>query len=149
MCAEQASHLQDDARRGARALYGEMRAIRREQGLLVAELVWNEMRAWEIKTRLEHDKEILPPEEQDALRADLSRRLEHIASMAHWERGADRSFQEAGRRLLELLDRTGPMHDELEDLDELLARPGLEHIARAAAAELGVEPEASGQAAGA
>ncbi|MBN2170942.1 MAG: hypothetical protein JW819_06465 [Candidatus Krumholzibacteriota bacterium] len=149
MSAEHAREPQEEARHGARTLYGEMRAIRHEQGLLVAELVWNEMRAWEIKTRLQHDGESLPPEEQEALRTDLARRLEYIATMADWERGADRSFQEAGRRLRELLDSAGAMQDELEGLDELLARPGLESIARAAAAELGIESGVSGQAAGA
>jgi len=149
MCTEHAGNPQDEARQRARTLYGEMRSIRREQGLLVAELVWNEMRAWEIRTRLEHDGESLPSAEADALRDDLARRLEYIARMADWERGADRAFQEAGRRLRELLDRDGSPRGDLEDLDELLARPGLEAIARAAAAELGIESGASGQAAGA
>lgn len=120
----------------ARELRDALLALRHEQSLLVAELVWNEMRAREIRDRL--DSRELPAAERDALARDLHRRLELIRSLARWEQGADRSYRRHWEALAALWAADGALAALLPELGEALAQRGLDAIARAAAAELGL-----------
>ena len=117
----------------ARELWDALKALRREQGLIIAELVWNEMRAWEIKGLLDSPEE---PEDREALETDLHRRCNLVRSLAQWERKADRSYRRQHERLGELLESDPTAGKGLEGLSELMAKKGLESIARAAAADL-------------
>ncbi len=107
----------------------ELRVLRHEQGLIIAELVWNEMRAWEIRGLLEGDPEV---EEAEALQKDYSKRCKLIRSIAQWERGADQSYRRLRDRLLELLAASGKLEDDVT------VQPTLANIARDAAQELGL-----------
>lgn len=122
----------------ARELRDALRALRREQGLIIAELVWNEMRAWEIRGLLEGPAR-LDDTRRGELERDLAKRCTLIRSLAQWERSADTDYQRLRRRLLELGERQPACLDELEDAAELLGKPGLTVIARAAAQELGLD----------
>lgn len=108
-------------------LEDELRILRHEQGLIIAELVWNEMRAWEIRGLLEGGP---AAEEREDLRKDYRKRCELIRSIAQWERGADQSYRRLRMRLKELLAAAG----RKRDVDSI--EPALASIARDAAAEL-------------
>lgn len=122
----------------ARELRDGLLALRREQGLLVAELVWNEMRAKEIRLRLEAPPSPLPPIERSRLAQDLHRRIELIRSLARWEADADRSYRRQRELLAALVAADPELATALPDCAELLGARGLEAIARAAARELGL-----------
>ncbi len=117
----------------ARELRDALKALRREQGLIIAELVWNEMRAWEIKGLLDAPEE---PEDRTDLEKDLHRRCNLVRSLAQWERKADQSYRRQHLRLKELFESDPDACANLEGLSELMARKGLESIARAAADDL-------------
>ncbi len=114
---------------GITELKEELRVLRREQGLIIAELVWNEMRAWEIRGLLEGDP---GSEETEELQRDYSKRCKLIRSIAQWERGADQSYRRKRDRLQELLAASGDV------LDDVTVQPTLANIARDAANELGL-----------
>ncbi len=107
----------------------ELRSMRREQGLIIAELVWNEMRAWEIRGLLDENPE---PEKEGELRKDYIKRCRLIRSIAQWERGADQSYRLLQEHLDKLLTESGMPSDES------LSKPGLASIARDAAQDLGL-----------
>jgi hypothetical protein len=132
-----ARQVKDRSQAGSRAidLGTHLRAIRREQGQLVAELVWNEMRAWEIKCRLEDGE---GGANRSELERDLDKRLALIQSMAEWEEAADLSLGKLRARLRKLLDEFPEFGDEAPDLLGLCEEPGLEPIARGAACDLGL-----------
>ncbi len=134
MKAHQTTNRSQASRR-AEDLSTHMRAIRREQGLLVAELVWNEMRAWEIRGKLDSK---CSPEDRNSLMNDLDKRLGLIRSMAEWEESADQSLGKLRVRLkLLLIDNPG-LESEIADLREISRDSGLESIARSAAIDLGL-----------
>lgn len=115
-----------------------LQALRREQGLIIAELVWNEMRAWEIKGLLDARGDTKSEKEREALRKDLSRRSSLIRSLAQWERSADQSYRRQRAQLEEILGKSDESAEPGDGRAELLAVKGLDSIARAAAAELGL-----------
>jgi len=119
----------------ARELRDALLALRREQALLVTELVWNEMRAQEIRERLGSQAATA---EREALERDLHRRLELIRSLARWEQAADRSYGRQWEALAALCASEPALAAELPDLETALAQRGLETIARAAARDLGL-----------
>jgi len=120
------------------ALREALLALRREQGLLVAELVWNEMRAKEIQLRLETAPSPAEPAERAQLARDLRRRLELIRSLARWEQDADRSYRRQQQSLAALVSADPALIADLPEGPALLTGGGLEAIARSAAAELGL-----------
>jgi hypothetical protein len=107
----------------------ELRVLRHEQGLIIAELVWNEMRAWEIRGLLEGNPD---GEQTEELRKDYHKRCNLIRSIAQWERGADQSYRRLRERLKDLLSASGQI------LENSAIEPGLTCIARDAAEELGL-----------
>jgi hypothetical protein len=133
--SQQATQWQSSSVR-ARELRDALLALRREQGLLVAELVWNEMRAREDRERLA----ALPAgaTERAALERDLRRRLELIRSLARWERDADRSYGRHWEALATLAGGDAGLAAALPQLEQALAEPRLASIARAAAHDLGL-----------
>ncbi len=120
----------------ARELRDALLALRREQGLLVTELVWNEMRAREIREQL--TRQTPSPAERRALERDLHRRLELVRALARWEQAADRSYGRQWELLAKLRAEDPGLTAALPAVDEALAQRSLEAIARAAARELGL-----------
>ena len=120
----------------ARELRGALLALRREQRLLVTELVWNEMRAREIHEQL--TRQAPSPAERQTLERDLHRRLELVRSLARWEQAADRSYGRQWEILAKLHANEPGLAAALPDIDEVLAQQSLKAIARAAARELGL-----------
>lgn len=122
----------------AQELRDGLLALRREQGLLVAELVWNEMRAKEIRLKLQAPASPLETVERSRLAQDLHRRLELIRSLARWEADADRSYRRQREALAALLDTDPELAGRLPESAVLLAGGGLDAIARGAARDLGL-----------
>ncbi|MCP4545906.1 MAG: hypothetical protein GY835_05495 [bacterium] len=135
----------EEAKSQAGLLRKEILSIQREQGLLVAEMVWNEMRAWELKVKLDRDEEI-DSEDLPKLQRDYALRLQEIRSLALWEAGADKSLRRQSQQLNEIMDSFPLLQDEMGDVLRLLDNPRLEYIARAAAEELGLPLKMSANA---
>ena len=114
-------------------LGAHIRAIRGEQGKLISELVWSEMRAWEIQGRL---GQALEADERHSLEREYERRLRLISSMAKWEESADHTLTRLRDELTGLLASFPGIGDD--SLAALSLERGLEPIARAAAADLGL-----------
>ena len=110
-----------------------LRAIRHEQSQLVSELVWNEMRISELRSRLDGQ---LAESRRRGMQLEYERRLSFVESMAQWEQAADRSARVHCRHLQDLLAEDPSLASEFPELAENLTRPGLDDIARSAAADL-------------
>lgn len=122
----------------AQELHDSLLALRREQGLLVTELIWNEMRAKEIRLRLQTPSSQPAPVQRALLEQDLRRRLELIRSLARWERDADRSYHRQRETFAALLAADPALSEALPEALTLLTDDGLAPIARDAARELGL-----------
>jgi len=134
---QRATQRQSAATR-AQELHDSLLALRHEQELLITELVWNEMRAKEIRLRLQTPSSSPAPAQRAALEQDLRRRLELIRSLARWEQDADRSYHRQREALAALLAADPALSETLPKAMLLLTDDGLAAIARGAARELGL-----------
>jgi hypothetical protein len=138
--AQRAANL-EIARERVEEIRRNMIAIRHEQGLLLADLVWNEMKAWEIKSTLKD--QTAASSEVGTLKERLSQILAEISRVARWEISADRDYRYYGDELSAFLEDFPTLRNEVEGVDRLLEERNLDSIARAAAIDLELEVNAA------